>query len=323
MDIDFENINKDKIHDSLSVFHISSLIFNKNDTIKYNTIEKHIKNIKSSINTAEISKNINTVDPPKTADKPKPFKIAFLFLTRESPNKMELWRPYFNQTNSKFYNIYIHPKVTNINQYMIKHIIKNRIQTQWGHISLVKATILLLKEAMRDKNNKKFILLSESCIPVTKFSKLYNFCNNNLSYFFYFNARDPNSLKRFSQMSKDSPFRKDKYLKQSQWMLLDREAVDIILRNDMTKYFGKSFAPDEHYFINLLYLKYKKFGQNIKKKRITYINLENRTNTAHPNSYKYLNKNHIITARKSGCFFMRKIEKKCIIHPQMVNFILS
>ena len=93
--------------------------------------------------------------------------IALCFLTYDKLNQNNIWNNLFLKHRDKL-NIYIHNKKEfidkkhNTNQYCIK----KKIATQYGNISLVSATIKLLKEAYKNENNKYFILLSNSCIPI-------------------------------------------------------------------------------------------------------------------------------------------------------------
>lgn len=252
-------------------------------------------------------------------------KLAFLFLTRGNLNKMSLWRNFFKGVDKNLYNIYVHPKTNNIDKFLYPHIIPECIETQWGNISLVKATILLLKEALKDDKNRKFILLSESCIPIRSFKNIYQrMSGTTLSFIYYFWGKDPTSQKRYRQMTGEHNIPSDKFLKQSQWMILDRVVVPSIINNDMTQYYDKMLAPDEHYFINLLYLRGRDiFHRRIKNHKITYVDLRNRVSTAHPNTYEKLTSNDIKMARRDGCLFMRKISNKCIIDERLTKILLE
>ena len=93
-----------------------------------------------------------------------------------------LWKR-FSESTDKF-NIYIHNK-TDFKGDFSKYCINNRIQTEWGGLSLVKATILLFKEAIRDNENQYFVLLSYTCIPLYSAQQTYDNIletNNNIIY---------------------------------------------------------------------------------------------------------------------------------------------
>lgn len=99
-----------------------------------------------------------------------PDKIAFLFLTIDNINCDAYWNNYFDLSRS---NIYVHPKNPSevTLPWLKKNIISENVSTAWGHI--VNAELCLLREAMKDPDNKKFVTISESCIPIKTFDDFY------------------------------------------------------------------------------------------------------------------------------------------------------
>ena len=97
-------------------------------------------------------------------------KIAFLFLIKDTIHFPKIWNEYFKDQEGK-YSIYLHPKYPEKTEWKKNRIIKNLQPTQWGHIT--KAYFELFKEAFKDKQNYKFITLSESCIPIQSFDNFY------------------------------------------------------------------------------------------------------------------------------------------------------
>ena len=83
-------------------------------------------------------------------------KIAFLFLTID-----------------KKYSIYVHPKYSNkVSDSILKgNIIGDTVETKHGF--LVEAMIKLMNAGLKDKDNKFFVFVSDSCIPIKKFNILY------------------------------------------------------------------------------------------------------------------------------------------------------
>lgn len=171
-------------------------------------------------------------------------KIAYLFLTYDNPtHKQEI----LNTVHTD--NIYIHPKYPEkVDADIAKYVIPHLVPTSWGDISIVRATLALLREAHRDRSNKWFILMSQDCYPVATYTDIHNILN-----------AQPHSM--FDYVAQDH----DIY-KASQWWALTREDVDIILRNQgkfdahhysfSAKKFVRpifEFAFDEIYFLSLLY----------------------------------------------------------------------
>jgi hypothetical protein len=104
----------------------------------------------------------------------KPFKIAFLFLLRDDLNYPEIWENYFKGHQDKI-SIYCHPKnPENVKTEWLKsNIIPKLVETKWGKIT--DAYFTLINEALKNSENKKFITVSESCLPLKSFNELYNF----------------------------------------------------------------------------------------------------------------------------------------------------
>lgn len=105
-------------------------------------------------------------------------KIAFLFLLIDNPHFPELWDKYFKNNEDK-YSLYIHPKYPDKHFWKPDNIIKNIEETAWGFIT--KAYIELFKEAYKNKENVKFITISESCVPIKSFDIFYNECLNKIN----------------------------------------------------------------------------------------------------------------------------------------------
>lgn len=108
-------------------------------------------------------------------------KIAFLFLIIDNPNFSDLWDKYFEGNENK-YNLYIHPKYPDKHTWRPDNIIPVLKETAWGFIT--RAYLELFKEAYKNKENVMFITISESCVPVKKFSVFYKDCmkDTNLSW---------------------------------------------------------------------------------------------------------------------------------------------
>ena len=113
-------------------------------------------------------------------------KIAFIFLTIGEIKQHKIWKLFFKSAYN--YNIYVHPKKPEeIQSFFKNYIIKNNVPTLWGDVSLVHATNLLIKEAMKDETNKKIILVSDSCIPIKTYDYIYKAVfEDNKSWFNYY-----------------------------------------------------------------------------------------------------------------------------------------
>jgi hypothetical protein len=107
-------------------------------------------------------------------------KIAFLFLIIDNPHFTDIWDEYFKGNEDK-YTIYIHPKYPEKHIWKPECIIKELKETKWGFIT--RAYTELIREAYKDKDNYKFITVSESCLPIKPFNVLYDeIMSNDDSY---------------------------------------------------------------------------------------------------------------------------------------------
>ena len=92
-------------------------------------------------------------------------KVAFLNLSYNSFNKNDIWKDFFDRGDQNSFNLYIHPK-DDSQCVFSDYFIDNRVETAWGHFSLVEATIELMKAALEDEDNEYFTLISDSHAPL-------------------------------------------------------------------------------------------------------------------------------------------------------------
>lgn len=241
-----------------------------------------------------------------------PSKIAFCFLTYGQPKHPEIWKKFFNNNSDK-YSLYLHPKYLSkvSDPFFKKRIIKNRIPTQWGDVSLVKATLNLFSEAYKDTRNKKFVLLSDSCLPLYNFEYIYQKLignSNNLTYIHHLGwETEAMKYDRYQKLENKEQIRLKHFRKQSQWMILDRNDYNFLIKNGNLDDYQKMFAPDEQYFINL----FDQYHRKYKNQVTTYVNWDNQSQS--PKEYAILDIETITRARQRGAFFIRKIKKEAQI----------
>lgn len=240
-----------------------------------------------------------------------PPKIALCFLTYGNLSKPEIWSKFINPN----YNIYIHNKYDFDGDFK-KYCIENKINTKWGNISLVNATLLLFKEAFQTNENEYFVLLSDKCIPLYGSADIYNKIikmNNNVILNYNLN-RD-----RYYTLYHKEFFNYNDFMKQHQWMILNRNTVKFFIDNDYTHIFGSTFdVPDEHYFINIM----NKYNISYINKKITYVNWNEPSDSSkyknYPKTYDNLTMDIVNNVLNSGCMFMRKISSTCNIPDELM-----
>jgi len=178
-------------------------------------------------------------------------KIAFLFLTIDNINHPSFWEEYFKNNDDKI-NIYCHPKnPENVTiPWLKKNIISKIVETGWGYIT--SAYFNLLAAALNDKDNTKFITISESCIPLIPFDKLYNdiMKDPKKSYIKF------TKIKKYdigARIKNQKGYEKYKFYKHWARFCLSRHHTKILLnKKEDFKFFNKMHVGDE-FFLSLLY----------------------------------------------------------------------
>lgn len=242
-------------------------------------------------------------------------RVALCFLISNPEGRLhqsEVWRSYFSHPSARHHGaVYVHSKHPVTDPFLLEFatILENPIvNTSWGHISIVEATLHLLRSALEDLSNMYFMLLSESCIPIVDFECLWTFLKEQTvprSIFnggkcpwdFYYRYHD------VSPLPDGSPYIGwDRFMVQSQWMLLCRDDAQLLdeTRND-TQYFRHMPIPDEHYFINVLH----RNGRAFDYRPLVY--MEWRSGQKHPNTFSTITPDLVRTAVSTGAFFLRKV----------------
>jgi len=125
-------------------------------------------------------------------------------------------------------------------------------KTKWGDVTLVDAEKRLLANALLDFSNERFMLLSESCIPVHNFTTVYDYLvGSRHSFVESYYRNDRACRNRYSRsMAPDITLRQ--WRKGSQWLELSRDLATSVVTD--TRYYPlfrrhcrPSCYPDEHY----------------------------------------------------------------------------
>lgn len=126
---------------------------------------------------------------------------------------------------------------------------------------MVEAERRLLGNALLDFSNQRFILLSESCIPLFNFTTVYNYLmNSKKSFVESYDLWGPVGKGRYSRRMSPT-VTVEQWKKGAQWFEMDRElAIEIISDRKFAPLFKKYCKPacysDEHYMPTLIFLKY-------------------------------------------------------------------
>ncbi|CAA0809030.1 Core-2/I-branching beta-1-6-N-acetylglucosaminyltransferase family protein [Striga hermonthica] len=199
---------------------------------------------------------------PRVTDYPfnRTPKVAFMFLTRERLPLAPLWEMFFRGHEGLF-TIYLHtlPQFDNEPD-KASVFYKRRIPSklvQWGKSTMIDAERRLLANALLDFTNERFVLLSETCIPLFNLPTIYNYLiNSDQSFLSTFD--DPRRMGRGRYNKHMGPTIKlSDWRKGSQWFEANRELALTIV-SDVTYYsvFRNHCVPpcymDEHYLPTLV-----------------------------------------------------------------------
>ncbi|KAK9074719.1 hypothetical protein SSX86_003037 [Deinandra increscens subsp. villosa] len=249
------------------------------------------------------------------------YKVAFMFLTPGPLPLSPLWELFFKGYKDLF-SIYIHPHPSyndTIPQDSVFY--GTRITSQpvyWGDISMVDAERRLLANALLDPSNQRFVLLSDSCIPLFNFTTTYNYLvNSNLSYINSFDDKRKSGRGRYNpQMSPNITIQD--WRKGSQWFEVNRDlALEIVNEQKYYLLFKEHCHPpcynDEHYLPTMVNILYGRLNSN---RSITHVDWSivgphPRKFVASDISEELLNS---IRFGSSGCVYNENTTPMCVLY---------
>jgi len=204
-------------------------------------------------------------------------KIGILLLTLDNPNFPDNIKENLN----KNIKLYIHAKYPDkLDSFFKKYLIKKLVDTKWGDMSLVNASINLLEESYNDCDY--FYLISGDTYIINK-PEIFD-----LSCFDF--------LKEYNGIYKTS-----------QWWGLNKKDAKVIIdtRNKYKNYFidiKLNGAYDENYFLTILNKEVNNYKYNLK--RVMYVKWLDGVIAKHPFIFNKLTINNIYVLNDS--FFIRK-----------------
>ena len=240
-------------------------------------------------------------------------KLAFLFLTRGPLPLSPLWSAFFERAPRSLYNVYIHAPPSYVPWDASTGIaalpagsdnaplppnwryINGSVTVEWGDVSMVDAERRLLATALADDpGNARFVLLSESCIPLRSFSIVHDHL-----------MREPRSFVdsfadvqgRYNDRMSDEGVPASAWRKGSQFFALNREharlaVADAVVFDALSRHCvtcvgddggNTSFcAADEHYLPTLFAL--HGLEGDIVRHSLTYANWS-RVERSHPKRF--------------------------------------
>ncbi|CAN6451563.1 unnamed protein product [Victoria cruziana] len=209
---------------------------------------------------------------PRIADYPHKIvpKVAFMFLTRGTIPLAPFWVKFFKGHDGLF-TIYMHGPPSYGSEASDRSVFHGRRipsqAVQWGRSSMLDAERRLLANALLDFSNQRFVLVSESCIPLFNFSTIYDYLmGSDRSFVGVFD--DPTGAGRGRYNRRMWPdVRLSDWRKGSQWFEVDRKlAVEVVSDRKYYALFRDHCTPpcyvDEHYLPTLVNKHYGSVNAN-------------------------------------------------------------
>ncbi|CAJ1932395.1 unnamed protein product [Sphenostylis stenocarpa] len=212
-------------------------------------------------------------------------KVAFMFLVRDLVPLAPFWEKFFTG-HEGFYSIYVHsnpsfngsdPETSVFHRRRIpskqQHLdltyptLVVMQEVEWGKFNMIEAERRLLANALLDFSNQRFVLMSESCIPIFNFSTIYSYLmNSTQSYVMAYDLDSAAGRGRYS-IHMSPTITLQQWRKGSQWFEMDRELALEVVSDRM--YFpvfqvlckGSCYA-DEHYLPTFVSIKFWKKNSN-------------------------------------------------------------
>ncbi|KAI3695097.1 hypothetical protein L1987_78085 [Smallanthus sonchifolius] len=248
-------------------------------------------------------------------------KIAFMFLTRGPLPLLPLWERFFEGQDVMKYSIYVHTHpgfelgVSNSSVFYNRQIPSQAVE--WGTVSLVDAERRLLGNALLDFSNERFVLLSESCIPIYNFSTIYNYLVKSI-YSFLDIYEDPSRYGqgRYNKHMK-TDIRPRDWRKGSQWFEMNRAlAIKIIADTKyytlFKKYCTHECYPDEHYMPTFVHMFHEPLNDD---RTVTYVDWS--IGGPHPASFRFkdITESYIKSLRNNGttCSYNKGTSRICYL----------
>ncbi|XP_042454524.1 glycosyltransferase BC10-like isoform X1 [Zingiber officinale] len=177
----------------------------------------------------------SAAEAPPVVDTQKP-KIAFLFIARNRLPLEFVWDAFFQGEKEGKFSIFVHSRpgfilneATTRSAYFYNRQVNNSIQVEWGEASMIEAERILLRNAIKDSFNERFLFLSDSCIPLYNFSYIYKYIMSTTTSFIdsFADTKEGRYNPRMNPVIPVYNWRKG-----SQWVVLTRKHAQVMINDD-------------------------------------------------------------------------------------------
>jgi hypothetical protein len=234
-------------------------------------------------------------------------RLAFLFLTRGAHHRPELWEDYWKDSDACLRYAHISGRDARPGGWLEAARITEWVPTQWGHISLVRAQLALLRAALAEPENSHFVFCSESCIPIRPLADLETSLRLDPRSRFPWEthpALHERMPEKAARAAVQPRIPASQWAFHSQWILLNREAAELVIAHDFTRLFENTIAPDECYFGTVLHLCGYPLEEKVAPREVTWTRWQQ---GAHPEAIAEISPAQRAEWLESGKFFARKI----------------
>ncbi|KAL3582169.1 hypothetical protein D5086_016501 [Populus alba] len=203
-------------------------------------------------------------------------KVAFMFLTKGPVLMAPLWERFF-QGHEGLYSIYVHSSPSYNESEPESPVFHGRRipskDVQWGNTNIIEAERRLLANALLDISNQRFVLLSESCIPIFNFSTVYTYLmNSTKNHVDSYVLDGPVGNGRYNPRMRPV-IKIEQWRKGSQWFEMDRDlAIEVVSDQEyfpvFQKYCKRQCYADEHYLPTFVSMKH---SERNSKRSLTWV----------------------------------------------------
>lgn len=175
-----------------------------------------------------------------------PPKVAFLFLVGGDVATEPLWRSFFaTDFASRRASVYVHPPRGYLfpegSFFEDKAVPQDdRYEVTWASLAMVHAELVLIAHALKDPRNERFVLLSETDVPLWPFPCMYGtLFSSSLSYMETKETQERFAMYEFRNGT--GPLL-EHWRKGSQWFALTREHAAAVAHDSEIRRWYKAFA---------------------------------------------------------------------------------
>ncbi|CAM0942952.1 unnamed protein product [Alopecurus aequalis] len=204
-------------------------------------------------------------------------KVAFLFLAKWDLPMAPLWEKFF-EGHRGLYSVYVHTDpafnasgTDRQSAFYGRHIPSKEVR--WGDINMVEAERRLLAHALLDHSNARFVLLSESHVPLFDLPTVHSYLvNSSQVYVESYDEIGGTGRGRYKHGMAPTVTARQ-WRKGSQWFELDRALSSDVIADDVyfpvfKRFCKRNCYADEHYLPTFLHIRHQ---TAVAKRSVTWV----------------------------------------------------